>query len=118
MTVIFTTLFLVPGPAELNLPQHDLVHWTEEDQAAAEREGWCLFEIGGGLWELQRDDDSEAFWNDDEALRVVAERATLPYAASQRNGAPPSLHARALALHYASVCLRLAATNQPARRAR
>ncbi|MEA3044605.1 MAG: hypothetical protein QOH47_2443 [Sphingomonadales bacterium] len=54
--------------------------WTPADDAAAAREGWGVFEVGGevdldGQFEIQRDDEAGTFGDDEAALAHVRERA-------------------------------------------
>lgn len=63
--------------------------WTHDDQAAAEREGWALFNLGTPRLELQRDDDRDVFADDNEAWAHVVAR----YFADEGDR---GLHARAL----------------------
>jgi hypothetical protein len=67
---------------------------TDADHAAFGAEGWALFETGapGTGWEIERDDDAEAFPTDDAAIEHVRRRAD-----EGRDNSRP--HALALAVH-------------------
>lgn len=59
------------------------IHWTQDDDERAAREGWGLFETGGegrgrprgGRFQLQKDDGADVFRTDGEAWAFVAEGA-------------------------------------------
>jgi hypothetical protein len=58
-----------PAAAGAAEPEWTPESWTAEDQAAAEREGWDIFECdgsGGGPWQIQSFDDV-----DDELAPVI-----------------------------------------------
>lgn len=38
-------------------------------------EGWALFDVGGGLFEIERDDEADRFATDDDAVAWVRARA-------------------------------------------
>lgn len=60
--------------------------WPTECSKAASQEGWDLFECGGALVQIQRDDDLSTHPDDASALAHVVERAA----------AGSELHRRAL----------------------
>lgn len=51
--------------------------WSKRYARRACREGWGLFSVGGefGPFEIERDDDSDIFADDDEAVRFVVDAA-------------------------------------------
>lgn len=53
----------------------NLIHWTLADSVAATEEGWDLFDIGGGVLDLQRIDEEGVFDTDFEAEQFVKQRA-------------------------------------------
>jgi hypothetical protein len=74
--------------------------WTAEDRAAADREGWDIFQCdgsGGGLWQIQKFDDV-----DDELAPVIIENVGRLWETDTEAWlhiwtVPSDLHARALA---------------------
>lgn len=70
--------------------------WSDDDAAAASKEGWNIFradgsELAASFWDIEREDEQEppAFCDDNEALKHVFDKA----------GAGSELHRRALALY-------------------
>jgi hypothetical protein len=71
-------------------PKRRPQEWTNRDQLAAEKEGWAIFDVyGGGLQEIERDDERNKFKSDETALAHVYRRAL----------AGSRLHIRALVIH-------------------
>jgi hypothetical protein len=74
--------------------------WTDQDRAAAEREGWDIFQCdgsGGGLWQIQKFDDP-----DDEVADVITATVGRLWETDEEAWlhiwtVPSDLHARALA---------------------
>lgn len=66
--------------------------WTESDQAAAEVEGWNVFNYGEGAPTVCKDNDSDAFANDEAVLKMLQSKSRFEAATSP--------YMRALALHY------------------
>ncbi len=82
---------VIPRLAHPDFPS-DL--WTTADQAAADGEGWNIYEAHGGM-EIERNDINDVegardFDSDDTAIEFVQEKAQ----------AGSDMHARALAIHH------------------
>jgi len=63
--------------------------WTNADSAMASKQGWDFFEVGGGAYELEREDmpldgSAPVFKSDTEALRFVEKQAAAGDELAQR----------------------------------
>ncbi len=47
------------------------LRWTKKDEAAANKEGWCVSRTSDGFDEIQRLDDKEVFYEDAAAIAHV-----------------------------------------------
>lgn len=63
--------------------------WNDKDSLIADSESWGLFERSDGFYEIQRCDDHDKQWTDDEAYAFVKAKAD----------AGSDTHKKALLLH-------------------
>jgi len=72
--------------------------WTTQDHARAQAEGWDIFDAGAHGHEIERDEITPRFEDDNAAIDYVVHR--------EKHGS--QMHRRALAIHETGVCVHVA----------